>query len=63
MARPIRAFRYFSLNRSGVPVPSSVAGVTILGSGWGPHYNMEGNMFTGFGFFDFEGDLGGMSSL
>ncbi len=35
--------------------------VTFLSSSWSPHGSMQGNMFGGFGFFDFEGDLGGMS--
>ncbi len=37
------------------------ADVEFLSSSWGPHYSMQGNMFAGFGFFDFGGSLGGMS--
>lgn len=53
--RPLRA-RYGDL-------PAIDGGdVTILSGSWGPHYSMEGNLFAGFGFFDFSGELGGMSS-
>lgn len=53
--RPLRA-RYGDLPVIDGP------GVEILSSSWSGHYSMQGNMFAGFGFFDFEGDLGGMSS-
>jgi len=36
--------------------------VTITSTHWGPHGSPQGNMFGGFGFYDFEGGLGGMSS-
>ena len=36
--------------------------VTITSTHWGPHGSPQGNMFAGFGFYDFTGKLGGMSS-
>ncbi len=34
--------------------------VTFTSTHWGPHGSPQGNMFAGYGFYDFEGGLGGM---